>query len=132
MNRRFISIVVLSLMILMLAAGVAFAATLVGTGKSEFIAGTARADSIYGRAGADSIRGSGGNDAIHGGWGADIIYAGPGEDTVYGSRGNDRIHVEDDDAPDNVRCGSGFDRVFFGGDGDEAVDATCESTVTLN
>ena len=78
---------------LVLASGVALAATINGDNGPNKLTGTPR---------ADLIRGYGGNDTITGGKGVDRIYAGAG---------NDYVSSAGDGSRDLVKCGPGIDTV---------------------
>lgn len=106
MKRTIHLLVVGAIVLVTAAAGVAFAATLVGTQGPDRITGTNNSDTILG----------GGNDHLRGAGGAD---------TVNAARGNDVINLDRDDTHDFVRCGAGFDRVFVSG-GDRTDNETCE------
>jgi hypothetical protein len=87
---------------LLLLAGTAAAARIVGTSGNDLLAGTARADIILGREGRDQLTGGVGTDFLHGGPGRDLIDGGPGDD---------RLAAQYDGARDSVRCGPGSDVV---------------------
>jgi Ca2+-binding RTX toxin-like protein len=91
--RRTTLTLVVALVALMVAGGVAFAKTVDGDDGPNNLNGTAQ---------ADVIRGYGGNDSISPGDGVDRVYAG---------RGNDRVSSRSDDSRDVVRCGRGTDTV---------------------
>jgi len=104
-------------------AGVAWAATLVGTDEPDKLGGTPNNDNISGfggndrisgREGDDYTKGGGGNDYINGRPGDDHIIPGPGADGfTKGGRGND-IMEADDGRHDYVECGSGRnDRAYI-------------------
>jgi Ca2+-binding RTX toxin-like protein len=78
---------------LVLASGVALAATINGDNGPNKLTGTPR---------ADLIRGYGGNDNITGGKGVDRIYAGAG---------NDYVSSAGDGSRELVKCGPGIDTV---------------------
>jgi hypothetical protein len=80
---------VVALVALMVAGGVALAETINGDDGPNNLNGTAQ---------PDLIRGYGGNDSISPGDSVDLVYAGRGADFVL-SRG--------DDSRDVVRCGRG-------------------------
>jgi Ca2+-binding RTX toxin-like protein len=90
-RRCVVYMLVASILVLTLGAGVALAATLIGAGGPDRIFGTARADWIDGRTGNDRI------------------YGGGGEDEIQGGPGNDFIRANDDSSRDYVDCGPGFD-----------------------
>lgn len=120
--------------LILVFAGVAFAATLSGTKADDFLEGTKRSEELRGLSGDDFVNGLGGNDIVRGGAGrdevgggrgADVVYGGPGRDNMighadkdldrfYGGRGNDTIQVRDVPAvKDVVNCGAGKkDKVY--------------------
>ncbi len=86
--------------LLMLAApGIALAnatcngkpVTLLGTNAGETINGTAGDDVIAGLNGDDTINGLGGNDTICGGNGNDILFGGDGDNALFGGNDNDSL-----------------------------------------
>ena len=91
--RRTTLTLVVALVALMVAGGVALAETINGDDGPNKLNGTAQ---------ADVIRGYGGNDDIRPGDGVDRVYAG---------RGNDFVSSRSDDSRDVVRCGRGKDTV---------------------
>lgn len=115
---------------ILVASGVALAATLNGTSDADTIDGTDSADTIDGKAGADTIRGKGGGDTIYGGDGRDKIYAvdesenpaddGGGNyisgneknDTIVGGPGADELHGARDD--DTINGMGGADTIDGG------------------
>jgi Ca2+-binding RTX toxin-like protein len=131
--RRNVLLLVSTVLAVLLASGVAYAAVIKGTpGDDESLDGTPRSDTIYGYAGADGLRGYGAGDTLDGGRGGDLIrgmaggdllLAGGGRDTIFGQRGADRanggsgsdtIRVDQPkrDEADSVECGYGYDNVF--------------------
>ena len=84
---------VVALVALMVAGGVALAETINGDDGPNKLNGTAQ---------ADVIRGYGGNDNITGGKGVDLISAGAG---------NDYVSSAGDGSRDLVKCGPGVDTV---------------------
>jgi len=118
--RRTILLVATMALTLLVAGGVALAATIqcpnlgmpcFGTSMADTMYGTDVRDLMYGKGGADTMHGYGGVDTVHGDKGSDHIYGGPGADDslwggaltatdtypdnsndyVYGGRGNDNI-----------------------------------------
>lgn len=77
-----------------------FAATKVGTDRSEVIRGTDHRDVILAKGGADRIFTGDGNDIVCAGPGNDVIEGGDGKDRIFGSGGNDTL-----------RGGPGHDRL---------------------
>jgi Ca2+-binding RTX toxin-like protein len=115
----FLSSVVLAVL---LAAGVALAATVTGTADDEELVGTGYADTISARGGDDSARGLRGADEISGGNGEDVLRG--GDDDLLRS---EDIFSQSGAFRDVVDCGPGDDRarVDFR---DRVVD--CEDMVT--
>jgi lysophospholipase L1-like esterase len=70
----------------MLAAGVAWAGTVIGTARGDVLRGSARDDRIYGKAGNDRLFGYGGKDLLVGGPGADVLACGSGRDVAVADR----------------------------------------------
>jgi Ca2+-binding RTX toxin-like protein len=108
-------------------AGLAGAATIIGTPQGELLRGTDQADRIDARAGDDTVVGFQGDDRLRGGFGADKVFSnegndrsrgGPGPDVVGGGLGDDRLWGGFGD--DFVRGGIGNDRIFAG-PGDDLV-----------
>ena len=91
-----------ALAIVLVLAGGAQAARVVGTAANDRLVGTPRADTILGREGRDRLVGNAGTDFLNGGPGSDVVDAGPGAD---------RIVAQYDGARDVVRCGPGSDVV---------------------
>jgi Ca2+-binding RTX toxin-like protein len=105
----------------LLASGVALAATSIGGPGDDTIYGTHNPDRIDGRAGDDTIYGLGGDDGgfaftrsyLVGGEGDDTIYGGPGHDDIFGGRnyffGDEEIG---ESGKDTLYGGGGVDRVI--------------------
>nr|MBA2440576.1 hypothetical protein [Thermoleophilaceae bacterium] len=91
-----------ALLIVLVFAGAAQAARVVGTAAGDRLIGTVRADTIIGREGRDRLVGNAGPDFLNGGPGSDVVDAGPGAD---------RVVVQYDGSRDSVRCGPGPDVV---------------------
>ena len=100
---------------MLILAGAAQAARIVGTAGDDRLVGTTRADTILGQGGRDRLVGAAGTDFLNGGPGSDTVDAGPGAD---------RIAVQYDGERDSVRCGSGADVV--NADLVDRVAADCE------
>ncbi len=117
---------------LLVATGVAFAATLYGTGANDVINGTPDPDYINGKGGNDTISGGPGSDnfmttvgtdssgnalkaGLRGAGGDDKIYGESGDDDLIGNAGND--NPLDDSSPINL---NDWDRAF-GGTGNDTV-----------
>ena len=131
--RRVILLVTAMGVAMLLASGVALAATIEGTPGDDRLLGTANTDTIYGRGGDDLIRSLGARDVDFGNTGNDDIYGGEigdqlfgnagddylvgdgGADEFYGAGGDDVIVSGDDKQPDEVRCGTGYDIAYLSG-----------------
>jgi hypothetical protein len=104
------TVLVLALITLgvLLASGVALAATFNGTDGDDVIYGGSTADTIDGKGGADALNGKGGSDTLYGGPGNDNpattlydnvtnsyvsagVRGGGGDDTIEGQEGDDDI-----------------------------------------
>ena len=99
------------ILLLALSAGMALAATLVGTGIPDNLDGTRGSDVVFGRGGGDIMLGEGGDDVLHGGAGGDSVSGDAGKDVLYGGFGGDQLYA-DDGLRDVVSCGGGTDIVF--------------------
>jgi len=99
----------------LILAGAAEAARIVGTTGNDRLIGTPRSDTILGREGRDRLVGNAGSDFLNGGLGSDVVDGGPGAD---------RIVAQYDGARDIVRCGPGSDVV--NADLVDRVAADCE------
>lgn len=123
---RLASLFVMMLMAVVLACGVAVAATISGDTGPNTIMGTAEADSLYGY---------GGDDHMSGGSAADRLFGGDGNDELFGTDkyqtgvadgnqtsvdGNDRVEGEKGD--DTVVGASGADTLRGGPGADTIVD----------
>ena len=110
-------------LLLVLTAGMALAANIVGTNGGDRLKGTPNADTISGRGGNDRVAAAGGADTVHGNDGVDFLYGEGGSDTMYGdpgddlmvgAAGNDTIFGGPDD--DRVRGVDGNDEILVAGD----------------
>jgi hypothetical protein len=95
--RRPLGIVVVSVLLVALAAGVALAAVVSCVPGATTCSGTTQDDHITGTNGVDNIYASYGNDEVYAKSGADIVKGGPGQDSLVGddenpSTGNDRLY----------------------------------------
>ena len=93
MSRRIrlpFAVLALSMLLVVVAAGAALAATRYCTGNGNYCFGTANPDTIYDGRGSDIINARAGGDVIRAGH---RLYD---YDEVYGGRGADRIHARDD------------------------------------
>ena len=89
----------LAFVILALAAGSVWAATVQGTARNDTLRGGARADKIDGKGGNDKLFGAAGNDILLGGLGNDLLVGGRGADTLRCGPGRDTATR---DVPDEV------------------------------
>src|SRR5215210_6699684 len=110
MTRRMAMLVAVMALMVMMFAGVAFAAVKVGDAGPNRLVGTAENDTLKGRSGADTIIGKGDSDRLYGGRGADHIKAG------------ERGRVEDD----LVDCGQGRDTVLTDNTTEDRILSNCE------
>ena len=109
--RRIVVMLSAMMMVVVLAAGVAFAAEVdcttdpcLGTRGKDEIRGTESPETIRALAGNDFVVGFGNNDTIYGGDGNDgsgsiPLVGGEDSDTVYGGKGNDVINAAAFDGP---------------------------------
>ena len=72
--------VMAAVLAMVLSAGVALAASFIGSDAPNTIVGTAGGDVMEGRGGGDALHGEGSVDAVYGGDGDDLIKGGPGGD----------------------------------------------------
>jgi Ca2+-binding RTX toxin-like protein len=146
---RIMKVVVLGALILVLSAGTALAATLVGTEGDDNMSGSGVADQIFTLEGNDTVDGMGGNDEIYGNENNDFLIGAEGSDTLYGNTGNDAVDLASFDIPgdsdqgyggkgndtigaqdgnfDLVNCGAGGSDVAFFDAGIDKVAANCET-----
>jgi Ca2+-binding RTX toxin-like protein len=103
-------------LILILATGVALAATITGTRHNDFLRGTNGNDKIAARDGNDEVRALAGDDQVFGGTGddklfgkenADVIVGGRDNDRLDGGIGNDTLKSAFDGQADNLTCNQG-------------------------
>ena len=129
------------LMAVLVAASVANARVIVGTGESDRLTGTSSKDRIYGKADSDVLAGRGGGDVLVGGGGADRLLGGTGADRLLGGRGADQLSggrgadrvsggagndfiISRSGGRDSVLCGGGVDTVVA--DASDRVSRSCE------
>ena len=138
--RRTMLLMAATALALLVASGVALAATIncpnasggycYGTNVGDALYGTFKVDRMYGYGGADLMYGYGRGDYMYGGdesgWGdkmlggrgADRMNGEGGDDALYGGNGNDTINggggddlVQGDNGNDTLRTGTGVNRV---------------------
>ena len=100
-----------AMMMVVLAAGVAFAAEVDCT--TDPCLGTRGNDEIHGTENSDTIRALAGDDFVFSALGDDTIYLDNGKDRADGGGGNDTIDAEDGNV-DYIDCGEGRkDTVYY-------------------
>jgi Ca2+-binding RTX toxin-like protein len=121
MRRRTIVLLASITLTLVLASGVALAATVncvagasecTGTPNPDTINGSTDADFIYGLAGADNMRGNEGADYLQGDRGADHLGGDEGEDTLWGGALKEDGPLDNSD--DVVHGGIESDYIYSG------------------
>ena len=112
MRRRAVLLVSTVAGVVLLASGVALAATITCTGG--FCEGTGARDTIYGSDIDDEIRAGGNNDSVYGNGGNDDLSGESGNDRLYGRSGNDQLFEQG--SPD---VAGGYDRFVGGGGNDD-------------
>ena len=117
--RRTVLLVAAVALTLLVAGGVAFAATKIGADGSDTLMGTKDPDTLVGERGSGWMGGRGGEAVISGGRGSDdplasasvgILDGGPGADAISGGPGSDMLidgPVRDDSAVDTLEGGKG-------------------------
>jgi len=123
--RRPLGIVVVSVLLVALAAGAALAAVVSCVPGATTCSGTTQDDLIYGTEGVDNINASYGKDEVYARSGADIVRGGPGQDYLVGddenpSTGNDRIYGNGGDDFLSGEAGSDY---LNGGGQDDTIGA---------
>ena len=114
---------------ILLASGVALAATFVGDAGPNLIVGTAASDSIFGQGGDDALHGGGSADAVYGGFGDDLIRGGPGNDNpgfaigpaVKGLYGGFRDDRGEGNLGDDLIVGGAGGALLLGGFSDDQI-----------
>ncbi len=95
--RRPMLLLTVTVLILLLAGGVALAVNRVGTDGPDTLRGTNKDDNLFGRGGNDNLFGLGGSDNLLGGSGRDNVLGGDelrasgGDKNLLGGSGNDRV-----------------------------------------
>ena len=148
--RRATLLLLATITAVLLATGVALAATLVGTDGNDLINGTSGSDTLNvakngtkGTAGADALYGKGGNDILYGGSGDDNwtttlgydtdgnkipagLNGGAGDDKAYGGAGDDKMmgnagnDTIDDSSPYSTTSPGDWDLAYGGSGNDTA------------
>lgn len=134
-------------LVLVLATGIALAATIKGTDRDDFLRGTNGADNIGARGGNDEVRARAGNDQVFGGTNSDTLYGMENNDLIVGGRGNDRLDggtgndtlkSHFDGQRDNLTCNQGDRDVAYlevndivdGNEAGDLVATAVDNTVT--
>jgi hypothetical protein len=121
-----------SVMMLALAAGAAFAKTVPGSDAGEVLRGTDRADTIHGYGGADLIYAYGDRDTVWGGNEAgkgDKVLGGSASDQLIGQQGHDALYGEgggdflEGQYGDDLVAGGGGRDTLSGGPGADRINA---------
>jgi Ca2+-binding RTX toxin-like protein len=95
--RRVVLVLAAMALALLLASGVAWAVTKIGTNGPDTLRGTNKADNLFGRGGNDILLSLAGRDNLLGGAGKDIILGGNerraqgGDKNLAGGSGNDAV-----------------------------------------
>lgn len=85
---------------------------LVGSYAGEALHGGNGSDVMYGKEGNDFMDGGSDPDFLDGGPGNDLLIGGTGTDILLGGNGNDELQiVQNDDGPDWIVGGRGFDKL---------------------
>ncbi len=124
--RRTVVLVASMALAVLVAGGVALAATIdctggdcVGTRSGDAMFGSPKVDEEFGLGGGDLMYGYERADRMSGGAGGDRMYGGIGRDTVNGDRGNDAVYG-----------GRGDDAVNGGDDSDTLVGNQGNDTIS--
>jgi Ca2+-binding RTX toxin-like protein len=123
MRKWALLVAVLMVAALVVASGVAWAATIrcpnrdgtlcVGTDRKDTMTGRdSRADKMRGKGSGDEMKGRGGGDTVLGERGPDTLSGGPGMDTLGGALGKDTLAGAE--GPDALKGGSDDDTYKFG------------------
>ena len=110
MTKRTATLIAVMGLMVMMFAGVAFAAVKIGNDGPNRLVGTAENDTLKGRGGSDTLIGRGDSDLLVGGRGNDQINA------------RERGRAEDD----RVDCGRGHDTVLTDDTTEDHIASNCE------
>lgn len=129
MRRKFMALVVLTLVLVAFALPAAVSAHPHGP-YDKVLTGTSGNDSISGTDGRDKISGLAGNDKLVGGPGRDLLLGGPGRDVLSG--GNLHDELRGSVGNDKLLGGNGNDKLvggpgrdnLFGGPGNDVLRAS--------
>jgi Ca2+-binding RTX toxin-like protein len=123
--KRAVILLAATLAALVLASGVALAATVacqagpdcLGTKKADTLLGSAGDDDVFGRGGADTLKGRGGSDYLLGQGGRDTLLGGTDGDYLMGGPGDDLLAGGDNGDQYYFGSGWGEDSLTEGGTG---------------
>ncbi|WP_158282964.1 calcium-binding protein [Nocardioides silvaticus] len=93
--------------------GYAGADLLLGGAGNDYLNGADGKDVLKGGSGSDYLAGSGGADSLYGNDGVDNLVPGFGPDQVRAGYGNDYLYVYADGNADYIKCGPGYDTVYY-------------------
>jgi hypothetical protein len=129
MMRRIILLLMVMAMTLVVASGVAWAVTKIGTDGPDRLVGTNGADNLLGMGGNDDLFSKAGKDHLLGGQGRDFFFGGTpnfsmrgGEKNMLGGAGNDWI--EGGKGSDKISGGPSKDFLLDGDDGSDRAQDT--------
>ena len=105
--------------LLVVTAGVALAASVLGTKQGDNLNGTSEKDVVVGAQGGDTIDGRSEADQLYGDSGGDTLKGGQGDDYLEGGRGLDTLKGEAGNDYLNAVDGIGANDKADGGDGTE-------------
>jgi Ca2+-binding RTX toxin-like protein len=127
--RKVVLLIATMALALLMASGVALAATFTCT--TNPCNGTSVADVITGTVNAETINGQGGNDTISARDANDILSGGPGNDSMNGELGNDSLNGGTNN--DTLNGGSGNDTYKFSNSwGADTIPSDAGGVDTLN
>ena len=104
-----------------------------GSAYADTLSGTAKDNWIWGGGGADTLNGSGGNDRLEGESGADTLNGGSGNDRLEGGPGADTLHCGTEEDIVSYRASAAGVTVdlmagtFSGGDAQGDRESDCEA-----
>ena len=117
--RRMALVVAVMAGLMVIFAGVAYAAVIEGGPGNDTLVGTPTQDAIFGFGGDDSLDGQGSTDTLYGGRGNDTLVGAGGADTLRGQDGDDDLTGGPDNTSgpakdkDFYYCGDGIDTVHL-------------------
>ncbi len=115
---RVVKVALLAALMLALSAGVALAATIVGTENNDtiIVGFTGESDQIFALEGKDFVDPYDGDDEVYGNEGNDTLKGAEHSDNVYGNSGKDQVDLDANDTSGSTDAG-------FGGKGNDTVFA---------